>query len=360
MSKVFLLLSDEVDIAEYIEDYLGEFWTILISDDYTDADITATAASGTVTISSYANLLVTAADTVEVAGVVFTAQSGAATLGDATFRAATGNNETATSLAAQINGHSTASALVTASVNNAIVTITANDTGIGGNELTLVYDDNGAEVGLSVSGSGTLTGGDGLNVGTFDGVVGYSTADAAYADSFATDPKRCAFYRDTNGSKNMFFAFGSMLSNSLNWTNQQYIAMPYDDGVGTLGDAEGLFDDKVSFVISDDEFGERLALFSAGGDAIVAPYIKKNLEVDLQSKALTYLSGNQPAYTTTQAMLLQNALQSVIDSYITRGWLTAGTIVVTLVNDNYVASGSINIAKPKALWRVESEIRQTL
>ena len=55
-----------------------------------------------------------------------------------------------------------------------------------------------------------------------------------------------------------------MLSNLLNWNNQQYITMPVNDAVDTLGDAEALYDDKVSFVINDTEFGNRLALSAIG------------------------------------------------------------------------------------------------
>jgi hypothetical protein len=114
MSKVYLLPMNDLNLATALEGHESDFFTILIArSDWADADINATQASGNITITSYANLLTTAADTVSVAGVAFTAQSGAATLGTATFRAATGNTETAASLAAQINAHPTTSALVT-------------------------------------------------------------------------------------------------------------------------------------------------------------------------------------------------------------------------------------------------------
>ena len=64
-----------------------------------------------------------------------------------------------------------------------------------------------------------------------------------------------------------------MLSNALAWRNQQYISMPLADDVATLGDAESYFDDKISFVISDTQYSNRLGLFVAGGKAIVAPYV---------------------------------------------------------------------------------------
>lgn len=80
-------------------------------------------ASCVVTISSYANLVSGTDDALAVAGVSFVAQAGAATPGDATFQAATSNAATATSLAAQINAHATASAKVYAVASSATVTL---------------------------------------------------------------------------------------------------------------------------------------------------------------------------------------------------------------------------------------------
>jgi hypothetical protein len=203
--------------------------------------------------------------------------------------------------------------------------------------------------------------GDGLDVGQFKGVVGMSSTDDDFLADQAAVANHAAFHTTSgNKAKNMAFAFGKLLSNRLDWLNQQYITMPYADDVDTLGEALSLFDDKINFVITDDEEGKRLGLFAVGGKAIVAPYIKRNLEIDFQSRALSYISGNQPAYSKKQAALLEDELTKVIQLYIDRGWLEAGTIEIKLENDNFVASGFINIAEPNAMWRVEAEMRQTL
>lgn len=201
-----------------------------------------------------------------------------------------------------------------------------------------------------------------MTPGTFTGVIGASsTDDATFLPAQAAIANRAAFYTtSTNKAKNMFYAFGKLLSNSLNWRNQQYISMPVADDVTTLGDAESLFDDRISFVISDTEFSNRLAFFVAGGKAITAPYIKRNLQVDMQSKALQYITANQPAYTLTQAALLEDELQKVIDGYVDDEEIDEGIVEVTLEEDNFVASGDINIAEPKALWRLLAEMRSTL
>ena len=114
-------------------------------------------ASGNVEITAYANLLVTTPDTISVAGVTFTAQASAATLGTATFQATTSNNVTATSLAAQINAHATTSPLVKAVASGPIVLLTARHGGTAGNAYALAYVSNGT-IGATISGA-TLSGG---------------------------------------------------------------------------------------------------------------------------------------------------------------------------------------------------------
>jgi len=364
MSRVYILPMDDLDLETALEGHESDFYTLIISSDFVDADITVAAAYGTATITSYANLLTTTPDTITVAGEVFTAQSGAVVEGENTFRAATSNELTAISLAAQINAHADINETVVATVDGAVVTITAADSGWAGNDITLTYADVGtASIGLTLAhlSAGKLSGGAGLFAGAFTGVVGVSSATDAFTTAQAAIEKRCAFHTTaSNDAKNMCYAFGKLLSNALNWTNQQYITMPFADDVDTLGEAEAYFDDKVSFVIDDSEYGERLALFACGGKAIVAPYITRNLEIDMQSAALSYVSGNQPAYTRVQAALLEDELQKVVDSYISRQWIDAGVVTVTLDEDNFVASASINIAEPKAMWRIFGEIRQTL
>ena len=199
-------------------------------------------------------------------------------------------------------------------------------------------------MGITLSGlsGGKLAGGAGIFLGTFSGVVGVQSQDDTVAGDQAVIEKRVAFLSNgSNKGKNMCYAFGKLLSNALNWNNQQYISMPVSDDVDTLGEANALFDDKISFVITDDEYSNRLALFAAGSKAIVAPYITRNIEIDLQSKALQYISGNQPQYTKKQATLLEGELKDVIQGYVDRQWIEAGTVEVKLEQDNFVASGYI-------------------
>lgn len=372
LSRVYVMPVDDLYLADFLEDFGDDFFTLLISSDFDKTDITVAQAYGTVTISNYANLVSGTDDVVTINGVAFTAQAGAATPGDATFQAATDNDTTAESLAAQINAYVAFEDVLEASVVDNVVTITSLEENTwDGNDVTLTYTDNDTNVGATLGhlSAGKLSGGAGLYLGVFAGVTGVVSDDTAFLATQAAIENRCAFYEagSTNG-KNMCYAFGKLLANPTDWKNQQYITMPFADDTDVLGEAENLFDDKISFVISDDEFGTRLALFACGGKAIVAPYIIRNLEIDLQSKGLQYVSANQPAYTLTQAALLEDELQKVIDGdglengnpgYVGKGWITEGTVRVTLEEDNFVASGNIAVPTPRALWRIAGQLTQS-
>lgn len=120
--------------------------------------LTGVRASGTVEITDYADLVSGSADTITIGATVFTAQAGAATPGAATFQAATSDEATAESLAAQINAHATAGALVRAKAIGDTVTVRAILPGTAGNAIALVYTDNDSNVGAVVSGATLLSG----------------------------------------------------------------------------------------------------------------------------------------------------------------------------------------------------------
>lgn len=355
MSKVFILLADDLDLATALSTHLSEFYTLLISDDFIDDDVSVGIVTAEVAASLKIQDILYTAATAGVAGNSITVTyTDDGTAGAETVDVSTNDIEvhmeagvsTAQQIADAIEASVPATALVTVSVDV-------------GDESDVQAD---AVLDNLEGGVDEVTGGGGLDAGEFNGVIGVSTQDASFAGDQAVIENRVGFISNvTNKAKNMFFAFGSLLSNPSNWLNQQYISMPYNDDVDELGEANSYFDDKVSFVLNDDEFANRLALFATGGKAIVAPYIIKNLMIDLQSAALTWISGNQPQYTIKEASLLETRLQQdVIDSYIARQWISDGTVAITLVNDNFVANGAIDVSEPKALWRVFSELRQTL
>jgi hypothetical protein len=258
---------------------------------------------------------------------------------------------------------------VLATVVSAVVTLTAIEEGAAGNDLTLTYTDNDTNVGATLAhlSAGKLSGGAGVEVGTFKGVVGSYSNDKTKAAARAAVDKRCCMYATTSTkAKNLFYAFGKMLSNASDWKNQQFITMPYADDVDSIGEAEELFDDRISFVMDDEEYGKRLGFFACGGKAIVAPYVMRNLEIDLQSRALTYVTANEPAYTPTQAALLEDECSKVIDNsgdgipgYIQKGWILSGSIQITLEASNFVATGDAEVQDAGALWRVFVSMIQT-
>lgn len=352
MSKVFILLSDDLDIEDALTENANEFFTVLVSSDYDDDDfdddgdaaVAASLVKGDLTFTAKTPGTGGNSITVVLTNDVSAGEEVAHASGNTISVKIAGGVSTATQIKTAIDDSVSASALISVAI------------AMGQGAVA-----QAAQTVANLAGGLAATGG-GLEVGTFDGVIGVASDDTTFCAAQAVIENRCAFFKKTaNGAKNMFYAFGSMLSNPSNWLNQQYITMPYDDEVDELGEATSFFDDKVSFVIADSEFGTRLGLFVCGGKAIVAPYILKNLRIDLQSSALTWISGNQPQYTMKEAALLETRLQEdVINLYITRKWIDAGVVEIALEEDNFVASGDINVSEPKALWRVFGEMRQTL
>lgn len=352
MSKVYILLADDLDLAAALVPGLGQFWTVLISDDFDDDDLDVPTPA--VAASKKIQDILYTAKTAGAAGNDITVTYADTNTGDAATVSVSSSAISvsidagvtkASTIASAIAAHGSASVLVDAVVD-------------AGDE----DDTQTAQSSTSLEG-GAAAGVGNLDVGTFDGMVGFSSTDKDVLKTFGTATNRCPFFTNaTNKAKNMFFAFGKLLSNLTNWTNQQYITMPFNDNVEVLGDANSLFDDRISFVINDAEYGNRLAFFVAGGQAIVAPYITKNLRVDLQSRSVQWIAANQPQYTKTNAALLEQRLQEDVINvkYIQTNLIEAGVIEVELINDNFVASGYINMSEPKALWRIFGELRSTL
>ena len=197
-----------------------------------------------------------------------------------------------------------------------------------------------------------------IDLGSFSGVVGWSTESKENAKAFTIKGSNVGFVdASANLSQNMYWAFGKLLSAN-NWKNQQYIEMPLSSGIDTINKAELHFEDAVSFVLTSEEYGNRLALFASNRRAIVAPYVFEELQLKLQSKAVQYISLNQPNYTESEASLLEDSLQAVIDGYVEQGLLTHGSIVVKLTDENFVVSATIQVPEPKALWRIKAEMYQ--
>lgn len=356
MDRVYILLADDLDLADALEENLNLFYTVLISDDFTDADIEEGIIEHAVSAQAKVQDITYVAANAGTAGNAITVQyiSGG-TKGSEVV------NVAGTDITVEIeDGVTTATDIQVAWLASPAAMALAIPTIDEGDE-----DDTQEIMGAATSlagGADAITGAGAFNTGLFKGVVGFSTTDYNTASEWAVKENFSVFLTNAeNGAKNMCFAFGKLLSNLLNWNNQQFINMPFNDGIDDLGEANLNFDSKISFVIHDDEFANRLALFAVGGKAIVAPYIVKNLCIDIQSRALQWISGNQPKYTLKEAALLELRLQEdVMNSYIERNWVDAGTVEIRLEQQNFVASGYMDIAEPNALWRVVSELRQTL
>lgn len=198
----------------------------------------------------------------------------------------------------------------------------------------------------------------GADLSFFEGVVGWCAEEQSEAKAFTIQKNNVGFVdASSNLSQNMYWAFGKLLSAN-SWKNQQYIEMPFASGIDNIGKAELAFEDAVSFVLTSEEYSNRLGLFASNRRAIIAPYVYEEIQLKLQSKALQYISLNQPNYTESEASLLEDSLQAVIDLYIEQGIITHGSVVVTLSDEQFVANATIQIPEPKALWRIRATMQQ--
>ena len=360
LTQVYILLANNLDLATFLATE-NRFFTILPSDDFDKDDITLAQADGIATITSYAALVAGTHDTITVGDIVFTAETTVAVEGEATFQAATSNEATANSLATQINKHAGTKNLVIATVAGAVITIKAKDSGFAGNDIVLSYVSNGS-AGLTLSGitAGKLDGGSGLLVGTWNGVVGVSSDDVAFLEAQAVISKRTAFFgSSTNGAKSMFFAFGKLLS-SATWKNQQYVEMPVNDGIDTIAEALNLYNSRISFVLNSLQYNNRLAFFANNRKAIVAPYLKELFQIMMQGWGVGYIALNQPTYTILQASLLEDYLAGEADkTFVQTNLIESVNVQISLVENNFEASGKLEIAEPKALWRLNSVLTET-
>ena len=223
----------------------------------------------------------------------------------------------------------------------------------------IVHDTNKKFFTILIDGAFSAEEMEEFDQGTFEGVIGWTNNDRDQCKAFAQSKNNVGFYDlSENSSINMYWAFGKLLG-SVSWKNQQYIEMPLSSNIDTINEANLLFEDKISFVLSSEEYGNRLALFASNRKAIVAPYVFEEIQLNLQSKALQYIELNKPAYTEKQASLLEDTLQGMIDEkYIATEIIDSATVEITLENENFVASGDISVAEPKALWRINAVLRQ--
>lgn len=355
MSRVFVLPSADLDLSDILIGRERDFYTVIISSDFGDVDVVG------------ADPVAAQFAEIKIADALYKAKVAGEASNDLTIKitdGGTAGSESVTMVGDAIEVIVEAGVTTYNQLKSAIEASSANT------DIEVIIDDGeggsvvaaNAEPAALAGGSEAQAGNDPMALGTWGGVVAVSSTDIAFLEAQAIIRNRVAF-KTTSATKgqNMLYAFGKLFANALRWRNQQYIEMPFSDDVTDKGTADALFDSKVSFVLTDSEYGNRLALFAAGQKAIVAPYILRNLQIDLQSKGLQYMTANQPAYTPKQAALLEDSLQAVIDqSYIATEMIEAGTVQIKLEQANFVASGEIEVTEPKAMWRIFAEMRQTV
>lgn len=246
------------------------------------------------------------------------------------------------------------------------------DAGMGAVELVLFWDDAITEINAALLSSNyaftflwssdvletEIDGLSSLHPDGFNGIVGAMTSDKAKAQDRATKDLVCSFLDYGDMHYGMMYAFGKLLSGN-KWSDQQYIKAP--DGrvtpVETLGEADELFNKRVSFYLHDDTQGDRLGFFAAGGKAITLPYIENEIKLVLQAAGVSYLSGQQPRMTTGEIIRLENRLKDVIEQYADDyGYLDPdkeqSINLYVSANKQYCLDGDLYACVTDPIWRV--------
>ena len=155
---------------------------------------------------------------------------------------------------------------------------------------------------------------------------------------------------------NLYYALGSLLSlDTLD--NRQYIELPVTDNIVELGDAEDLFNKRISLSTSDIDYGHRLSGFFVGSQPIIAPYVDKLLQLDLQAAGITATNLYKPNMTASAVAKVRDYLyQKVITKYINPDIIPNITLSLDVNEEGWVAKGKIALSEIKTLWRYSIEI----
>ncbi|MNR04703.1 hypothetical protein D3C85_1206860 [compost metagenome] len=147
------------------------------------------------------------------------------------------------------------------------------------------------------------------------------------------------------------------------WRNQQYITTTNLLGLaGTLGICESLFEARVSFWLQDDDNGNRLGFFAAGGLSITTPYISKEVELTIQYQQASFLAVNQPFNVAVSRNELARLGLKVINQFIEMGYLDPdkeNSLTVIDTPEAFTVAGNLVTSPSVALWRVRMDAFQT-
>lgn len=201
------------------------------------------------------------------------------------------------------------------------------------------------------------------NFGDFKDVKGICTSDRDLATVWARVKNQVAFMDlEENTGRNFYMAFGNLLGNR-DWENQQFIEMDEPAYTNDVNVANVLFNARISFALSSEQFGNRLAFFAVGGKAIIAPYILEIVNVKMQARSLNWIYLNKPQYTLREAKLMEDDIQTMLDEDFVETYLIPyATVLCSLglagTTKNFVVYLDGDIAEPTALWRVYAKLTQ--
>lgn len=207
-----------------------------------------------------------------------------------------------------------------------------------------------------------LVEGEAIRFVDFNGVTVYATNDLAKAEELSQS--NAVFY-DAGGSyAGAYEQFGYFLT-QVYWRNNQYHVLSSDNpasAVSTLGEAESLFDKRISFYL-DGSDGATLGFFGCAGDSITKTYLNRLIQLETQEAITSYIQNNEPNDTTVQRINIEEAAMGVIEKYEQYPYFYLNADKDNYINilksdDMYFVDGEAAIKIAEPIWRAHISVRE--
>lgn len=196
----------------------------------------------------------------------------------------------------------------------------------------------------------------------FNGVTVYATSDQATAETLSqTD---VVFYDTGDSYAGAYEQFGYFLT-QVYWRNNQYYVLSGDNPastVTTLGEADSLFEKRISFYLEGNE-GPTLGFFGCANEAITKTYLNKLIQLETQQAITSYIQVNEPNDTAVQRVNIEEAAMSVIEKYEQYPYFYLDADKDNYINilksdEMYFVDGEAEIKIADPIWRAQISVKE--
>lgn len=198
----------------------------------------------------------------------------------------------------------------------------------------------------------------------FQGVTVYATSDIEKAEELSQT--YAVFYDENNAYTGAYEQLGYFLT-QLYWRNNQYYVLDRSNPVSTvntLGEADALFEKRISFYLNGSD-GPTLGFFGCAGGAITTTYLHKLIQLETQQAITSYIQVNEPNDTAVQRINIEETAMSVIEKYEQYPYFYLDAdkdnyIHILKSDDMYFVAGEAIVKVAEPIWRAQILVREAL